>query len=448
MKTLLFVLLACSVSAADAPLDSLIWVSEEAASDSLSSFWDSLDSDWYEPLTPEEIGMGLTDAEYDSVLTESNLMIHRIRYNNPWRFRMRKLARVGFNRVEGFHPGSSWLLTRRGQRQPEFNLGASYGIASHKVMWDLKADVPLKTARPVDENGIATKYPWTSLAFVTEAGRHTANFGGLEREVYNFTSMLYGVDPNSYYEADYWASALAYSPHRNVRLKFGGGIGKNDSMPVATRWSLFGDESDVSDNLQVAGLRYRDLFTQLDWKFNKLSLSGKASWKRVSDYPDRDPYWIRQFNLSGKYLHMDRFGNEIELRAKSQSMDRTAPMEWKFMLGDYGSLRGYEGIELAGDKGAFASIDFRFGNDPLAKIGLPIFDALSLQPVLFFDSGWVDDISTPTEFGGTGWRHNAGFGLSKYFALPGLFERITVYAARPVGENSQDQPWRFVVGFN
>jgi len=145
---------------------------------------------------------------------------------------------------------------------------------------------------------------------------------------------------------------------------------------------------------------------------------------------------------------MDRFGNEIELRAKSQSMNHTAPMEWKFMLGDYGTLRGYEAIELAGDMGAFASIDFRFGNDPLAKIGIPIFDALSLQPMLFFDSGWVDDIDTPTEFGGTGWRHNAGFGLSKYFALPGLFERITVYAARPVGENSQDQPWRFVVGFN
>jgi hypothetical protein len=449
MKQLILLLFVVgSLNAAEAPLDSLIWVSEQAASDSLSSYWGLLDSDWYQPLTPEEIGIGLTPAQYDSVLIESNLSVAGMKNNHDWLFGMSKFGRIGFNRVEGFHPGSSWSLTRRGNRQPKYNFGASYGISSKKVMWDFKANIPLHTTAPTDSSGRATNYPWTSLELLTEAGRHTANFGGLNREVYNMTSFLYGEDPNSYYDADYWRTALAYLPHRNVRFKFGGGTGKNDSMRIATRWSLFGAESDVNENLQVEGLRYRILFSQLNWKHKGLKLSGKASWRRISDYMSNEAYWIRQFNLNGSYEHMDRFGNEITLRAKSQSMNHSAPMEWKFLLGDYGTLRGFEAIELAGDVGAFASIEFRFGSDPLAPVKLPVFDALNLQPVIFFDSGWVDDIALPTSFGGTGWRHNVGLGVSKYFALPGLFERITIYAAKPVGENSQDMPWRFLVGFN
>ena len=89
MKTcvLLFVIFTAAVSMAGiTDPDSLIWVSEEAAIDSLNTYWRNLESDWYEPLTLDDLGVGLTRARLDSLTIEGDLVIGRMFSGRPWRW--------------------------------------------------------------------------------------------------------------------------------------------------------------------------------------------------------------------------------------------------------------------------------------------------------------------------------------------------------------------------
>ena len=148
---------------------------------------------------------------------------------------------------------------------------------------------------------------------------------------------------------------------------------------------------------------------------------------------------------------------------RSRETDRPAPVQWKTWLGDYGTLRGYRAGELAGDRGAWASLDLRLDFDLWRTLQVPGLKSAGLQPLLFADWGWTENRTGPVAPGavdaadpdhpGWGpaaqdWRAGVGFGFGRRFDLPGFGGRpnLRFYAAYPVEAGSDGHSWRFLVG--
>jgi hemolysin activation/secretion protein len=133
-------------------------------------------------------------------------------------------------------------------------------------------------------------------------------------------------------------------------------------------------------------------------------------------------------------------------------------------MGDYGTLRGYQAGELAGDEGAWSSLDLRINFDLWRSLGMPVLKSLGLQPLLFGDWAYTQNQDGPISTGAAdssqppnpawgpglqGWRADLGFGFGRRFDLP-LFSgkpNLRFYLAHPVGDGSEGHGWRFLIAF-
>lgn len=451
----LLLLLAGAACAGPADPDSLIWVSETAAVDSLNNYWRSLDSSWYEPLRLEDLGWGLTPARLDSLRAAGDVKIAGMLSGRPWRVSARPLARLQFNRVEGLSPGGEVELYRPGARQPRFVSGLSYGVASRRVSHQHGLVVPLITTRLRDAEGRLRAAPWTSLAFEARGGRETEWFAGDMRRERDMGAFFGGDDPNHYFEREHWRAGLRYTPRPWLSLLAGYGTGSHRPLGVATTWSLFGNRNEVPGNFAITpkNLRTFDLGTQVRWR--GLWLQAVQEWSRLSNSPDPlivagdGSAWFRHYVLKAMWQEMDPLGNTWVLRGNWSSVDRVAPLEWKTWLGDHGSLRGYPARELVGDQGGWASLDMRWNLDPFRSLRMPLLKNLGLQPVTFVDFGRVHRRSDDTDGypGGDGWRADLGFGFGRFVGMGGRLDNIRLYAAKPAGNGQGGRPWQVILAF-
>jgi hemolysin activation/secretion protein len=147
---------------------------------------------------------------------------------------------------------------------------------------------------------------------------------------------------------------------------------------------------------------------------------------------------------------LDRHGNRYLLRGHYRGVDRSAPPQWKTYLGDYGTLRGHPHQELAGDQGAWASLDIRWGFDLWRALKVPGLRNLGLQTVTFLDWGrtWAYEKAAEAEaLGAQGWRMDAGVGFGKLLGVPGTRANLRIYLAHPVFDGQRDQGWRVLLAF-
>lgn len=439
-----------------ADLDSLIWVNEEAAADSLASYWRGLDQRWYEPLTLEELDLFTDPARRDSLTAAGDAAIARMLEGRPWRLDLSPLSGLRFNRVEGFTPSASLTVDRPGARQPDWTTTVGWATAWKQAVFETKLSLPLATARPRDDEGRLTRAPWTALELELSGGRTVPWFAGDKRFMRDVAGLIHGRDPNHYYEQRGWEAVLHARPRPHLSLSLGIGGGRDLPLDTHTRWSVRGDDADVPDNLRVPALSRRTVGARLAWSRPWIDTRVGVSWNRVSDadaalLDDGAPAWYRRLDAGTRVTRHDPLRNTWVLRGSWTSVDRQAPLQWKTWLGDWGTLRGYEAQELVGDRGGWASLDVRWNLDPFRTLRIPVLKKLGLQPVTFVEAGrtWSADGGDPLlepAMGAQGWRADAGFGLSRTI---GFGERgptsLRLYAAKPLGQDMDDRPWRYVV---
>jgi hypothetical protein len=451
---LLLVLLTATITFADvADPDSLIWVSEEAAIDSLNTYWRNLESDWYEPLTLEDLDVGLDPSRLDSLTIEGDLTIGRMIAGRPWRFRVKPPRGIGFNRVKGFDVGPRIEIYRPGVRQPRLISDVRYGFAWKRISHRHRLDLPLLTARLYDADGFLDRAPWTWLTLEAEGGRITDWFAGDMRAERVATAIFGGDDPNHYFERRYWRVGLRIAPRPPLTLRLGGGGGTHRPLAVATDWNLFGD--DVADNLAAERLSHRSLYAGLSWRWRGLRLSGRHEWRRVTNAPGLPDVaasadgraWYRHLDVRAVWQGLDGWGDTWTLTGNWRTADRQQPLPWKTYLGDHGTLRGFKARELVGDGGAWASLDARWNLDPFESLHVPLLRNLGLQPITFADWGRVHRRSgaLDTYPGDAGWRADVGVGLGKFLGLGSRLQNVRLYAAKPVGAGMGERGWRFTL---
>jgi hypothetical protein len=438
------------------------WLSEEASNDSLTTYWNRMGEDWEADLSPETIPVTLAQTKIDSLTGVGSSRLQDLRQGNLWRVKPDFFVPPGYNRTQGFVARMGLTIEKQGRNNPNLDLVAGYAFANQLPVYSGELALPLVRSRwklkdqPADGRQYrGSRYEALSLRL---AGRRDSGLfaGDGRRHTRSASSFLYGSDPNHYFEDRGIDGELKWQLSRELVLHAGAGYAEHHPWQQRTRWNVLGRTLRPDGNLPADYLN--DGFVRAGgvWQGGPLQLDGEVTWHDFRNTPVLGgETTMREVKISGQLDLLDRFGNQWLVRGAHRGFDGSPPVQWKSWLGDYGTLRGYNAGELTGDSGAHASLDARFSFDLFRAAKVPVLKSWRLQPIGFLDWGKTWDVGEkavgpedPTQ-GARAWRMDIGFGFGKRFDVPGLgkFPNLRVYAAHPVGEGSDGNGWRVLLGF-
>ena len=438
------------------------WVGGEATADSLDVFWSNLQQEWLD-LVPENIsGFGLEEFKVDSLQSIGSIKLEELVAGTLWRGRSHRLVLPDFNRVQGPVVRLGWSLRNLGPNRPFFRINGGYAFANQRPVVDGRLELPLvrRRWRLSSGQGLGREYQLLSLRLT--GSKDVARFAGDDRRVTrSFTSLVYGADPNHYFEERQVGGRLTARVARQARWWVGAGYSQQRALDQETDWNLIGRDLSPQGNRRADGLDVRRFATGADWTVGSLWVRGEMAWLRASNTD------FRRVAVSAKVDRLDGLGNQWELRGQHRWIDRAAPIQWRSWLGGYnagqGMLRGYESGELSGEIAHQASLDIRFNFDPLRILRIPVLKGMGWQPILFADwgktrnqgeggaggSAAVDPTALILGEGEQDWRADVGFGFGRRYDLPGFgaFNKMRLYIAKPVGNGQGDRNWTVLFAF-
>ncbi len=443
------------------------WLSEEANADSLSSYWGEIGEAWQDEVTVEATPVSLSPAHIDSLTDLGAVRLQDLRKGNLWRLKPDWTRAPGYNRTQGFVGRLGLVLERLGPDNPRLDVTAGYAFANKRPVFAGELVLPLvrsrwKLAHPAADGREYRGARYQLLSLHLNGRKDSGLFAGDgRRHTRSASAFFYGSDPNHYYEERGLDGELELRLSRGLVLKAGGGYVEHRAWSQRTAWNVLGRSLRPEGNFTADNLDDGFWRAGASWQWGVLQLDGDVTWHELENAAFEGGgvgsgagSW-REIRVAGELDLLDRYGNQWLLRGTHREFDRTAPVQWKVWLGDYGTLRGYRAGELTGDAGAHASLDGRFGFDVWRAAHVPVLKNWGLQPIGFVDWGKTWDTGDgavrsdgPTE-GERDWRLDVGFGFGKRFDVPGLgeFRDVRLYAAHPVAEGSEGHGWRFLLAF-
>ena len=455
---------------------SSFWLSSEASSDSLDTYWKMLQQEWLD-LVPDSINdFGLDEFQIDSLQAIGAIKLEEMVAGTLWRSQFDFWVPQDFNRAQGVVTRLGWSLQNVGLNRPKFQIRGGYAFGNQRPVMDAELELPLIRRRwnLSNDRGLGREYQL--LALRLSGSKDVARFAGDDRRhTRTFTALVYGADPNHYYEerriqgrltaqlwrrADWWIEA-GYSQHRSLERK--------------ADWNIFGHDLSPDGNRRADEMDVRRFATGADWEIGPLAVTGEVAWLRAgnSRFVDevdaaagrtRGHADFRRASVTAVIDQLDPLGNQWVLQGRHRCVDRPAPVQWRNWLGGYnaerGMLRGYDNAELSGEIAQQASLDLRFNFDPFRKLRVPVLKNMGWQPIVFADWGktknqsgsrpmTVDPVALLLGEGEQDWRADVGFGFGRRYDLPGfgLFNKMRLYAAKPVGNGQGDRDWQVLFAF-
>lgn len=441
---------ATSSGASDRGDTSTTWLSAEAAADSVAAFWGALDGGWLDAADPGLPRFSLDAAALDSLVAASDHELNRLASGRVTRFSFDPFEQLAFNRVQGPVIGVGVAWDRAVAVRSRLALGAGYGFGNHNFVWHAKLDVPLVTRRRQLPQGLGRGRPYRQWALQLGVYREARQFGGDGRRIRDATSLIYGSDPNQYYDAVGGQAQLIWRPTAWLRVHGAATREEHRALVVTTDWNLIGRSLHPPDNLAADPLLTTGAEAGLSFDAGWLEAAVAAGWHdldyapEATDRPGAPGLWRARARLGIDLL--DRHGNRYLLRGRFGGTDRRAPVQWRQYLGDYGTLRGYPHLALAGDQGASAALDVRWGFDLWRSLRVPVLRNLQLQTITFVDWGqtWSETGADAAQ-GAQGWRMDAGVGFGKFVGVPGRSANLRLYLAHQILDGQRDQGWRVLV---
>lgn len=450
---------------------SSFWMSDEASADSLDAFWDRLQTEWQADLPDSLREFGITDFRVDSLQAIGAVKLQEMVAGTLWRSDLSWLQLPDYNRVQGPVVRMAWRLENVGLNRPVFRIQSGFGFGNLRPVGEASLHLPLLKRRWRLGGGRGTGDEYQLLAVDLFGRKQARRFAGDDRHAARVISaVLYGADPNHYYERRDVEARLTARLTRRASVWAGAVYGQERAQDQQMDWNLLNRDLSPDGNRRADGLTARTFAVGGDWRWGPLRLAGGLDWLRLSEsaFSDRlgagsGRVHLRRLQLRVDGEQLDFLGNRWFVRGRHLWHDNPAPLQMRGWLGDYndrnGMLRGFEAGELSGDIASAASVDLRLNFDLWRTLRVPVLGRLGMQPILFADWGKTknqdgpgssslvgvapDPVAALLGEGGQDWRADVGFG----FAVPALepVGKIRIYAARPVGQGAGERDWRVLV---
>lgn len=228
------------------------------------------------------------------------------------------------------------------------------------------------------------------------------------------------------------------------RLRAGYHDGKDRTMPLETRWSLFGAEDRVPPNTAARDESYQEpfggiAFRRTDWEF-AATLDGRAGGS------DR-------WRLRGVVGKAFRLGSTIKAvtQVEAGATAANAPRQRRFELGGAKLVPSLPYGVGGTDHLLAGKLELVGSQNIVRALGIQRPDWLILQPVVFADmaADWDDPGGRDVVFSkppSQAWRGAAGLGLAMRvgFPEPDVFWRMRL--AWPIGPDSGEIELNFTLG--
>ncbi len=415
---------------------------DTASPDTTTGYWDHLDAHWDDAIGDDLFGFPLSDARVDSLTDMGRDRIAAMLAGRVFKVNLDPIGRLDFDRVEGLRPGASLKVRHLSAVPPTLELGAGYGLSSHRWIADGSLRVPLVRRQPRRPDGQPTGLAYPRLEAEIFGADSIRRFGGDPRPERTLQAIFAGDDPNQYLGTRSAGLTLRLRPARRLTLSLGGHFDNERPLPVATRWTVFGNTEDVADNEPAERLVDHAITAGVGLEGRRWTVALDAA-RHHALHTD-----FHTLALDTRGSALDRHGNELALHLAGRIWDRRAPVQWKTWLGDWPTLRGYDIQELAGDHATWGNVDVRWGTDVLKALRVPLLGKLGLQPLSFVDAAW-SELRDPQRDARwrDGFRMDAGVGFGKLIGGAGIGGRLRVYAAHPVFDGQEGQGWRFLLVF-
>lgn len=429
---------------------------EVAVGDAAAAFWSAIDDGWQQEMSaPLRAPTSLAPAQLDSLSRAGEQMLSALPELSPWRLRWQPLA-PAYNRAQGFVPRAGVRLGRTGGgTRVEAQLGP--GLDDRRLTWGLSASTRLQETVTLRAGGERT----------------TGAFAGDGRAGWrSWSALLWGADPNHYFDRTRWSAAAEWRPSEALWLAAEATSARELPLAVHTRWNAFGREPSPAGMRAADAVDVQSVGAEARARWGIATVAAGAARQRVRA---RGPgigggvaaeHDLTAWHWSARLQHRDGAGHRWTLNAGGRGLDGPAPAQWRVWLGDYqptepgapaGSLCGWPAATLVGDRGAWASLTADLDLDLWRALKVPGLRGLRLQPLLFAEwagawgsagQAWFEgpDDGFPTP--ATGSRADLGVGFTRRVDLPlvGVGSRLELRAARAVGQRAGEQGWRFIVG--
>jgi hypothetical protein len=344
---------------------------------------------------------------------------------------------VRFHRAEGQVAG---LATRVGApRTGWLGLAGAYAFGNHegRYAFDYRRTLFASRPTPLGERGrpgvlgtgvtrldFTARYERTTTPFMPE---HSAM--GLS----SIDALWTGDSRQSVFERRGVTAGLTLWTG-DFRLDAGVRDAVDEPMPLATRWSVFGDRDGVPVNALAAHDRFTEpwgsvAFARADWQLTgALDAEGGGA--------DR---W-RLHGALGKGLRLGR-SVKAALQVEAGAAASLAPPQRRFELGGGLALPSLPRGTSDTDHLLVGKLELVGSQDVLRGVGIHPPDWLVLQPLVFAQAGaaWDDVDARDVVFARpprTAWKGSAGAGLAYRIGIPdpGTFAKL--FVAWPVGRDA------------
>jgi len=256
-------------------------------------------------------------------------------------------------------------------------------------------------------------------------------------------AFLWGTGDQSIYESRGGSAGLTLW---TGDWRFGAGLRKatDKDMPVATRFSLFGADEDVSPNTRAEGDDYTEPY------------GGIAYWR-----PDQEFGWTidgrggggDRWRLRGVVAKALRFGAHFKwaMQVEAGATAARAPRQRRFEVGGARTVPTLPYGSGGTDHLLFGRGVLTASPDVLETLHLPHPRWLVLVPSVFIDGGSVWDdpsgrdvvFSTPPS---RTWLGAAGGGLTWRIGIPEPDIEVTFWMAWPIGPNGGEPQFNISTG--
>jgi hypothetical protein len=230
------------------------------------------------------------------------------------------------------------------------------------------------------------------------ARKDVVRFAGDDRRATRaLSALLYGSDPNHYFEERRVDARLTARITRQSSCWLEAGYSQERPQAQEMDWNLFGRDLSPDANRLAEGLNVRRLTGGAESQFGPLHLAASTAWWRAedSDFVDRlsgvgllvpgegGADYLR-VSVAAELDYLDGLGNRWFVRGHHRRQDKPAPRHWRSWLGDFnenqGMLRGYEAGELSGEIASSASVDLRLNFDLWRTLHVPLLKRFRMQP--------------------------------------------------------------------